>query len=47
MLALRASHAALKTGVEQDLFADDDGFAFVRSLDMNGCSQRASSDPAK
>ncbi|HUA91295.1 MAG TPA: alpha-amylase family glycosyl hydrolase [Terracidiphilus sp.] len=47
MLALRASHAALKTGMEQDLFADNDGFAFVRSLDLGGCSQGGSSDPAK
>ena len=31
MLALRASHQALKTGLEQDLFADDDVFAFVRA----------------
>jgi glycosidase len=45
MLALRASHAALKTGMEQDLFADDDGFAFVRSLDLSGCSPGASTDP--
>ncbi len=47
MLALRASHAALETGKEQNLFADDDGFAFVRSLDMGGCSQGESLDPAK
>jgi glycosidase len=38
MLALRASHAALKIGIEQNLFADDDGFAFVRTLDVAGCS---------
>ncbi len=47
MLALRASHAALKTGKEQNLFADDDGFVFVRSLDMGGCSRGGSSDPMK
>lgn len=46
MLALRASHAAIKSGMEQDLFADNDGFAFVRSLDLGGCSQGGSSDPA-
>jgi neopullulanase len=38
MLALRASHAALQTGMEQDLFADDNGFAFVRTLDRGPCS---------
>ncbi|MGO8932947.1 MAG: alpha-amylase family glycosyl hydrolase [Terracidiphilus sp.] len=38
MLALRASHAALKTGLEQDLFADNDVFAFVRAPDAAGCS---------
>jgi glycosidase len=38
MLALRASHGALKTGLEQDLFADGDTFAFVRALDMRGCA---------
>jgi neopullulanase len=47
MLALRASHAALKTVKEQDLFADNDGFAFVRSLDLGGCSPAGSSDPSK
>jgi glycosidase len=47
LLALRASHPALETGVEQNLFADQDGFAFVRTLDDNGCSATADSDPAK
>ncbi|HEY1647073.1 MAG TPA: alpha-amylase family glycosyl hydrolase [Terracidiphilus sp.] len=47
MLALRASHAALKTGIEQTLFADDDGFAFVRALDANGCSHSEMNDGAK
>ena len=38
MLALRESHPALETGLEQDLFADDDVFAFVRTPDLGGCS---------
>jgi glycosidase len=38
MLALRSSHPALETGTEQNLFADNDGFAFVRTLDPTGCS---------
>lgn len=41
MLALRASHPALATGTEQNLFADNDGFAFVRTLDATGCSAPA------
>ncbi|HVU44772.1 MAG TPA: alpha-amylase family glycosyl hydrolase [Terracidiphilus sp.] len=44
MLALRASHTALKFGMEQNLFADADGFAFVRALDAAGCSQGRKSD---
>lgn len=47
MLSLRASHAALKTGLEQNLFADNDAFSFVRALDAKGCSQAEASDPAK
>lgn len=46
MLALRASHPALQTGQEQNLFADDNGFAFVRSLDAGGCAKSATSSPA-
>jgi glycosidase len=38
MLALRASHPALKTGLEQDLFADDEVFAFVRTAEAEDCS---------
>ena len=44
MLTLRASHTVLQTGIEQNLFADDDSFAFVRTLDASGCS--GSSKPA-
>jgi glycosidase len=43
MLALRASHQALETGMEQNLFADEDGFVFVRTLDAGGCSTGNSS----
>lgn len=37
LLALRGAHSVLQTGMEQNLFADEDGFAFVRSLDGHGC----------
>ena len=47
MLALRASHPALQTGVEQNLFADEDVFAFVRTPDDTGCPSNHSSDPLK
>ncbi|MGD1108406.1 MAG: alpha-amylase family glycosyl hydrolase [Terracidiphilus sp.] len=47
MLALRASHPALKTGLEQDLFADNDVFAFVRAPEEGGCSSGHSSDPSQ
>jgi glycosidase len=43
ILALRESHSALKTGMEQNLFADDDSFVFVRALDANGCSESGKS----
>jgi neopullulanase len=38
LLALRAKHPALQTGMEQDLIADENVFAFVRSPDGGGCS---------
>jgi glycosidase len=38
LLALRASHPALQTGLEQNLFAGEDVFAFVRTADAAGCS---------
>jgi glycosidase len=38
LLSLRAAHPALKTGLEQNLVADSDVFAFVRSSDEAGCS---------
>jgi len=44
ILALRALHPALKTGLQQDLFADDDVFAFVRTPDSGGCSSSHKSD---
>jgi glycosidase len=47
MLALRASNPALETGLEQNLFADEDAFAFVRTPEEGGCSTSHSSDPAK
>jgi neopullulanase len=38
LLALRARHPALQSGLEQNLFADQDLFAFVRSPDRAGCA---------
>jgi glycosidase len=38
LLALRAAHPVLQTGMEQNLFADQDVFAFVRSQDGTGCA---------
>jgi len=38
LLALRAAHPAMQTGAEQNLLADQDVFAFVRSPDGSGCS---------
>jgi glycosidase len=38
LLALRAAHTVLQTGLEQNLFANDDVFAFVRTPDGAGCA---------
>lgn len=37
LLAYRAAHAELQTGIEQNLYSDADGFAFVRGMDSAGC----------
>jgi len=37
MLALRATHRALEAGMEQNLFADQGAFVFVRTLEAVGC----------
>jgi glycosidase len=47
LLALRASHPALQTGLQQDLFADEDRFAFLRSQDDAACTVDHSIDPSK
>ena len=47
MLALRASHPALESGLEQNLFADDDVFAFVRTSEAGSCYSSHSSDSSK
>jgi glycosidase len=44
LLAYRAAHAELKTGMEQNLFADADVFAFVRSAEISGCSAHHASE---
>lgn len=38
LLHLRAQYVALQSGREENLFADEDRFAFVRAADTNGCS---------
>lgn len=38
LLALRAKQSTLQTGLEQNLFADEDVFAFVRMPVVAGCS---------
>ncbi len=38
LLALRREHPALQSGIEQNLFADDNVFAQVRAQDGSGCS---------
>jgi glycosidase len=44
LLKLRAAHTALQTGIEQNLFADENAFAFVRSLDETGCAPSHTTD---
>ncbi len=43
LLAYRANHAELESGIEQNLFADADGFAFVRATSSSGCTPDHSS----
>ncbi len=43
ILRLRAAHRALESGTEQNLFADNDAFVFVRTLEEGGCSAGANS----
>jgi glycosidase len=38
LLKLRSTHPALQTGIEQNLFADENVFVFVRSPDEAGCA---------
>jgi glycosidase len=47
LLKLRTTYPALQTGLEQNLFADDDVFAFLRMPEEKGCSAEHSADPAK
>ncbi len=37
LLAFRAAHAELQTGIEQNLYSDTDAFAFVRGVDSADC----------
>lgn len=43
LLALRAAHPALQTGIEQDIYADENLMAFVRAPEEAGCSANHSS----
>ena len=43
LLAMRNVHPALETGIEQNLFADEDAFAFVRTPSEAGCASDHSS----
>jgi glycosidase len=47
LLALRNTHPSLQTGMEQNLFADENAFAFVRAPEDAGCSSNHSADPTK
>ena len=47
LLALRAAHSALQAGIEQNLFADEDVFAFVRARNDKGCSSDHTPDPSR
>jgi glycosidase len=44
LVKLRAKYAALQTGIEQNLYANEDLFAFVRSTDGSGCSSDRSKE---
>jgi neopullulanase len=44
LLALRSAHQALKIGMEQNLFADEDSLAYVRTLAPTGCSAASTAD---
>jgi glycosidase len=44
LLAYRAAHAELQTGIEQNLYSDVDVFAFVRAMDSAGCSANGATE---
>lgn len=44
LLAYRAAHSEFKTGIEQNLYADANVFAFVRGADGAGCDSRGGSE---
>ena len=44
LLAYRDTHTELKTGAEQNLYADTDAFAFVRGQNAAGCSVQHSDE---
>jgi neopullulanase len=44
LLAYRAAHTEFKTGIEQNLFADADAFAFVRAMNDAGCKSDHSTE---
>jgi len=47
LLKLRASYPALQTGLQQNLFADADTFAYLRTPSDAACTSDHSTDRAK
>jgi neopullulanase len=47
LLKLRASYPALQTGLQQNLFADADAFAYLRTPSDAACTSDHSTDPAR
>lgn len=44
LIAFREAHTAFRKGIEQNLFADTDAFAFVRTMNGEGCKPDHSSE---
>jgi glycosidase len=47
LLTLRLQHPSLQTGIEQNLFSDEDAFVFLRTPQDAGCSHEDAADPAR
>jgi neopullulanase len=44
LLAYRAAHEELKTGIEQNIYSDANSFVFVRGADAAGCDSQGGSE---